>query len=186
MTKTQVEVITSVQRRRRWSRVEKERIVGAALEPGAVASEVAREAGIHTSQMAATALQADAGARRVQPGSSCAGAGGSSSTFASSIAGASRHGRYRVCDRRPDADYRVGRCLDGVGAAGVVGHRAHRHEEGLWLRPPVELKDIRGHVDRGGGTYSVCAEFGTTITPVPRQAAHSSPAAFGFEFFWRA
>ena len=28
MTKTQVEVITSVQRRRRWSRAEKERIVG--------------------------------------------------------------------------------------------------------------------------------------------------------------
>ena len=32
MTKT-VEVITSVQRRRRWSRAEKERIVAAALEP---------------------------------------------------------------------------------------------------------------------------------------------------------
>jgi hypothetical protein len=29
MTKTQVEVITSVQRRRRWSRSEKERIVAA-------------------------------------------------------------------------------------------------------------------------------------------------------------
>jgi len=51
MTKTQVEVITSVQRRRRWSLAEKERIVAAALEPGAVASEVAREAGIHTSQL---------------------------------------------------------------------------------------------------------------------------------------
>jgi transposase-like protein len=37
MTKTQVEVITSVQRRRRWSRAEKERIVAAAMEPGAVA-----------------------------------------------------------------------------------------------------------------------------------------------------
>jgi transposase len=42
-----VKVITSVQRRRRWSWVEKERIVAAALEPGAVASEVARAAGIH-------------------------------------------------------------------------------------------------------------------------------------------
>ena len=51
MTKTQVEVITSVQRRRRWSRAEKERIVSAALEPGAIASEVARAAGIHTSQL---------------------------------------------------------------------------------------------------------------------------------------
>ena len=51
MTKTQVEVITSVERRRRWSRSEKERIVAAALEPGAVASAVAREAGIHASQL---------------------------------------------------------------------------------------------------------------------------------------
>jgi hypothetical protein len=42
MTKAQVEVITSVQRRRHWSRAEKERIVAAELEPGAVASEVAR------------------------------------------------------------------------------------------------------------------------------------------------
>jgi transposase len=50
MTKA-VEVITSVQRRRRWSRAEKERIVAAALEPGAVASEIARAAGIHTSQL---------------------------------------------------------------------------------------------------------------------------------------
>ena len=51
MTNGPVEVITSVQRRRRWSRTEKERIVAAALEPGAVASEVARAAGIHTSQL---------------------------------------------------------------------------------------------------------------------------------------
>ena len=51
MTKTQVEVITSVQRRRHWSRAEKERIVAAAMEPGAVASEVARAAGIHSSQL---------------------------------------------------------------------------------------------------------------------------------------
>jgi transposase len=50
MTKA-VEVITSVQRRRRWSRAEKERIVAAAMEPGAVASEVARAAGVHTSQL---------------------------------------------------------------------------------------------------------------------------------------
>src|SRR5712671_450945 len=51
MTKTQVEVITSVERRRRWSRSEKERIVAAALEPGAIALVVAREAGIHASQL---------------------------------------------------------------------------------------------------------------------------------------
>lgn len=51
MTKTQVEVITSVERRRRWSRAEKERIVAATLEPGAVASAVAREFGVHSSQV---------------------------------------------------------------------------------------------------------------------------------------
>ncbi len=51
MTKPQVEVITSMQRRRRWPRAEKERSVAAAMEPGAVASEVARAAGIHTSQL---------------------------------------------------------------------------------------------------------------------------------------
>jgi transposase len=50
MTKT-VEVVTSVERRRYWSRAEKERIIAAALEPGAVASEVARAAGIHASQL---------------------------------------------------------------------------------------------------------------------------------------
>ena len=51
MTKNQVEVITSVQRRRRWPISEKERIIAAALEPGAVACEVARAAGIHVSQL---------------------------------------------------------------------------------------------------------------------------------------
>jgi transposase len=51
MTMSRVEVITSVQRRRRWSREDKERIVAEALAPGAVVSEVARRAGIHTSQL---------------------------------------------------------------------------------------------------------------------------------------
>jgi transposase len=51
MTNARVEVITSVRRRRRWSGAEKQRIVAAALEPGAVASAVARDAGIHVSQL---------------------------------------------------------------------------------------------------------------------------------------
>ena len=51
MSKTAIEVITSVQRRRRWSAAEKERLVAAALEPGASLSGVAREAGIHPSQL---------------------------------------------------------------------------------------------------------------------------------------
>lgn len=50
MTK-HIEVITSVERRRRWSREEKERLVAATLEPGASVSEIARSAGIHVSQL---------------------------------------------------------------------------------------------------------------------------------------
>ncbi|MGE0700959.1 MAG: transposase [Hyphomicrobiaceae bacterium] len=46
-----VEVIASVERRRRWLRDEKERLVAASLEPGVTASEVARSAGIHVSQL---------------------------------------------------------------------------------------------------------------------------------------
>jgi len=51
MTMPRVEVITSVERRRRWSREEKERMVAASFEPGATASEVARSAGTHVSQL---------------------------------------------------------------------------------------------------------------------------------------
>jgi transposase len=51
MTKHLIEVITSVERRRRWSREDKERLVAACLEPGAVLSEIARAAGIHVSQL---------------------------------------------------------------------------------------------------------------------------------------
>ncbi|MER9845540.1 transposase [Mesorhizobium australicum] len=51
MTKHQIEVITSVERRRRWSREEKERLVAATFEPGGSVSEIARSAGIHVSQL---------------------------------------------------------------------------------------------------------------------------------------
>lgn len=51
MTKLPIAVITSVERRRRWSREDKERLVAACLEPGAVLSEIARAAGIHVSQL---------------------------------------------------------------------------------------------------------------------------------------
>ncbi|CCV08631.1 transposase [Mesorhizobium metallidurans STM 2683] len=51
MTKHPIEVITSVERRRRWSREDKERLVAACLEPGAVLPEIARGAGIHVSQL---------------------------------------------------------------------------------------------------------------------------------------
>jgi transposase len=51
MTNGRVEVITSVERRRRWSVAEKRQLVTATLEPGASVSALAREAGIHPSQL---------------------------------------------------------------------------------------------------------------------------------------
>jgi transposase len=51
MTKHPIEVITSVERRRRWSREDKERLVAACFETDAVVSESARAAGIHVSQL---------------------------------------------------------------------------------------------------------------------------------------
>jgi transposase len=46
-----VEVITSVQRRRRWSREEKLRIVAESAQPGRTASQVARDHGIARGQL---------------------------------------------------------------------------------------------------------------------------------------
>ena len=51
MTISRAEVITSIERRRRWSQDEKERLVAASLEPGATVSKVARMAGLHVSQL---------------------------------------------------------------------------------------------------------------------------------------
>ncbi len=48
---TAVEVITSVQRRRRWSREEKLRLVAESAQPGRTASEVARAHGIAPNQL---------------------------------------------------------------------------------------------------------------------------------------
>lgn len=49
MTMSRVEVIASVQRRRRWSRAEKERLVAATLEPCLTVSEVSQAVGVHLS-----------------------------------------------------------------------------------------------------------------------------------------
>src|ERR1700674_30456 len=116
MTKTQVEVITSVQRRRSWSRAEKERIVAAAMEPGAVATEVARAAGIHTSQLFRLRQQLCV---RAQVPAACNAVAITPEAEAASCATCSRESgrdRDRVCDRRPDANHRNGRRADGDGA----------------------------------------------------------------------
>jgi len=64
-----IEVITSVERRRRWSAAEKEQLVSASLEAGASVSAVAREAGIHPSQLYGSRRQL---LLRSQPGASFA------------------------------------------------------------------------------------------------------------------
>jgi transposase len=51
MTNERVKIITSVERRRGWTLAEKEELVASSLEPGASASAIAREAGIHASQL---------------------------------------------------------------------------------------------------------------------------------------
>ena len=51
MADGRVEVITSIERRRRWSPAEKRRLVAATLEPEANVSMIAREAGVHPSQL---------------------------------------------------------------------------------------------------------------------------------------
>ncbi|WP_394890302.1 transposase [Mesorhizobium sp. AaZ16] len=51
MTKHEIEVITSVKQRRRWSREEQERLVAATFGAGASVFEIARSAGIHVSQL---------------------------------------------------------------------------------------------------------------------------------------
>lgn len=51
MTISRYEIITGREGRRRWTREEKERLVAASFEPGVTASEVARSAGLHTSQL---------------------------------------------------------------------------------------------------------------------------------------
>lgn len=51
MTNGRVEVITSVERRRRWSAAEKQQLMAATLKPDASVSAIAREAGIHPSQL---------------------------------------------------------------------------------------------------------------------------------------
>jgi transposase len=64
MTMNRVEVITSVERRRRWSAAEKARLVAAMVKPGAVVTEVARSAGVDASLLYPWRRELGARARR--------------------------------------------------------------------------------------------------------------------------
>ena len=46
-----IEVITGIERRRRWSEQDKARIVAESLEPGVIVADVARRYGIHRNQL---------------------------------------------------------------------------------------------------------------------------------------
>src|SRR5262249_9770109 len=71
MSKTAIEVITSVQRRRRWSAAEKEHLVAASLEPGTGVSAIAQP----IVWMATASVRTAAADRRFCGGGDCGGAG---------------------------------------------------------------------------------------------------------------
>lgn len=82
MTSGRIEVITSVERRRRWSAAEKERLVVATLEPGASVTAIAREAGVQPGQLYGWRRQQLRGRApngfvpvRIAPGAAAAGGG---------------------------------------------------------------------------------------------------------------
>ena len=59
-----VEIITSVQRRRRWTAPEKVRMVGETFEPGMTVSLVARRHGVAPNRLFDGARQPDRGRQR--------------------------------------------------------------------------------------------------------------------------
>jgi transposase len=117
MTKTQVEVITSVERRRRWSRAEKERIVAAAMEPGAIALAVAREAGIHASQLYRW-RQELCGPARVAPGFAAVTVAPEPGA-AASLGNAAHHGLIEV-ELATGARVRISGAVDAVTVSAVM------------------------------------------------------------------
>jgi transposase len=113
MTNGRIEVITSVERQRRWSAAEKERLVATTLEPGASVTAIAREAGIAPGQLYGwRRRQLRTGASngfvpvRIAPG----GCGGRRSRR--------RNDRDRLCDRRKDAGHGSDRRRDADGRGG--------------------------------------------------------------------
>jgi transposase len=139
MTKTEVEVITSAEPRRRWSAEEKRRIVAAAIEPGAVVSEVARAAGIPVSQLFHWRKQL-CGPAREKPGFAAVTVSPSAGSSNMIERGAAAdHGR----DRRGD---RVG---DDQGAG--QGHRASM----IPIPTGVRVWLATGHTDMRKGFASL-------------------------------
>jgi transposase len=100
---TTVEVITSVERRRRWSREEKLRIVAESAQPGRTASQVARDHEIAPGQLftwrrqlLAEAIASGAGGDGFVPVAIAAG------PPATALAGAARAGAHAIEIRLPN------------------------------------------------------------------------------------
>jgi len=155
MTNERIEIITSVERRRRWSSAEKERLVVASLEPGASVSAIAREAGIHASQLYGWRRQLRTrqviGFAPVEIGPETARAGV-----------VSDGDRDRVRERSADADHRHGRaCAVAVGDRGVM----------RWAAPMIPVPSgIRvwiatGHTDMRRGMNSLALLVQEAFSP---------------------
>ena len=115
MTNGRVEVITSVERRRRWSSAEKKQLVAASLESGASVSTVARDAGIHPSQLYGWRRQL-----RALRGIGFAPVQIAPGEFARR-SGRSECDRDRVCERSADAGHGRGRPGDADGGGCGTG-----------------------------------------------------------------
>jgi hypothetical protein len=114
MTQGRVEVITSVERRRRWSAAEKRQLVAASLEPGASVSAIAREVGIHPGQLH--------GWRRAAAGSAATGfCAGTDCAGGADLYVQPGNDRDRVCRRSADADHGRGRRGDADGCGRGAG-----------------------------------------------------------------
>src|SRR4030081_140006 len=110
MTKGRGEVITSVERRRRFSSAEKQQLVSASLEPGASVSAVAREAGIHPGQLYGWGGRVGGPPRGGGGAGSGGGAGASPGPFLW-VAGAVRcRAADRVCAGSDRAGSHASRC----------------------------------------------------------------------------
>jgi transposase len=72
MAMDRIEVITSVERRRRWSAADKARLVAAMDEPGAVVTEIARREGVVASLLYRWRRELSTRPTRAPVGAACA------------------------------------------------------------------------------------------------------------------
>ena len=137
--------------RRRFSSAEKQQLVSASLEPGASVSAVAREAGIHPSQLYGWRRQLRCpAADRI-----CAGAdraGGHASRC-----GRSRDDRDRVRHGSADADHRRGGHRDADGGGRGAGRRSAAM---IPMASGVRVWIATGHTDmrRGMNTLALLVQ----------------------------